>query len=103
MATKNNVVEITRMDVLITEKNKALKQLTEFEIDIKICDRSDAKSIVAREPLKMEGEQVLSWKEITAQEYASQLRQKAALTRQKLEAIGILMKEEKEASKKTKK
>lgn len=49
---KDNITEITRRDVLISEKNKVVKKMVAREIDIATLQRSNPETVVAQEELR---------------------------------------------------
>ena len=96
---KNNVVEITRADVLISEKNKCLKSIMLLELDIKILERTDGKMVVAREPGPRDDYgNIMSYKGITAKELLERKRKELADTKEnagaRMKVIDILLKDE---------
>lgn len=84
--TKDNVIEITRRDVLISEKNKCVKTVTKLEIDIATLERSDSNLVVAREKLTEK-----SYREITVKEMLEQYRNDLKGTQVRLETIEQLL------------
>ena len=86
MAVKN-VLEYTREDYLIDEKNKILQSMTRMDIDIKVLERTEPEVVVGKKRLTEK-----SFKEIKSKDMLKSYKEQREGYQKRLDVIDLLLK-----------
>lgn len=87
------IQELTRNDVLLSEKNKCVKEITKYELDILVLERANPDAVIARQPLKKDvNGNAISWKDIKPIEMLEKYATEKEGMEVRLGAIETLMK-----------
>jgi hypothetical protein len=89
---KNNITELTRRDILISEQNAVLTKATKLDIDITVLERTDPELTVAREQMAQVGN-TASFREVKAKEMLEKYRHDREGLQKRLDVITLLLKE----------
>jgi len=86
MAVKN-VLEYTREDYLIDEKNKILQSMTRMDIDIKVLERTEPEVVVGKKRLTEK-----SFREIKSKDMLKSYKEQREGYQKRLDVIDLLLK-----------
>ena len=86
MAVKN-VLEYTREDYLIDEKNKILQSMTRMDIDIKVLERTEPEVVVGKKRLTEK-----SFQEIKSKDMIKSYKEQREGYQKRLDVIDLLLK-----------
>ncbi len=84
MATK--VEKLTKEDVLMSERNNCVNQMTKLDIDIKVLERTDPEMVIAKKPLTNK-----SYQEVKARDVLKADKEQRAGLQARLDVIDLLL------------
>lgn len=84
MATK--VEKLTKEDVLMSERNNCVNQMTKMDIDIKVLERTDPEKVVAKKALTNK-----SYQEIKAKDILQSHKETRVGLQARLDVIDLLL------------
>jgi len=89
----NNITELTRKDVLTTERNKVIEKLTQYEIDIHVLERTDPELQVGKKVVAQDASgNPMSFTAVSAKQMLINKKQEQANLQIRLASIDALMK-----------
>ena len=89
----NKIEELKREDVLLSEKNKAIKDITITEINIAILERTDPNTVMAKKPTQKDAQgNVTAYSPVTAKQMLANSREDLESQKLRLNVIETLMK-----------